>query len=80
MDLSDPAFLLALVLSVAGLAAYLKLRPREPEPLRCPDCQKPMELDEEIIDPDNPELRYVPGERRGVFLCPECHKRVRARY
>ncbi len=80
MNLSDPALIVALVLGVLGLLVFVKLKPRGPAPLKCPECHEPLELEEEIIDPDNPELRYVPGERQGYFRCLECNKRVRARY
>lgn len=80
MDLTDPAFLVALVLGVGGVVLFLKTRKGEPEPPPCPDCRGSLELEHEIIDPANPELRYVAGERRGHFRCVQCGKRVRARY
>jgi uncharacterized protein YbaR (Trm112 family) len=80
VNLTDPAFLIALALGVGGFVWYLKTRKGEPEPLRCPDCREPLELEQEIIDPENPELRYIPGERRGQFVCRKCGKRVRGRY
>ena len=80
MDLTDPAFLIALVLGVVGLVIFMKLRPRPPEPPRCPSCLESMDFEEEIVDPKKPELRYVPGERRGWFRCVDCHKRLQARY
>ena len=80
MDLTDPAFLVALVLGVGGVVWFLKTRKGEPEPLRCQDCGEPLELEQEIVDPDHPELRYMPGERWGYFVCPTCGKRLRGRY
>jgi len=80
VNLTDPAFLIALVVGVGGVVLYLKTRRGEPPPPRCPDCDEPLELEQEIVDPENPELRFVPGERRGYFRCLECGKRVRLRY
>jgi hypothetical protein len=80
VELTDPAFLVALVLAVGGFVWFLKTRKGEPEPPRCPECHERMELEQELLDPDHPELHYMEGERRGVFLCPECGKRVRGRY
>jgi hypothetical protein len=80
VDLVDPAFVIAAALAVGGFVLFMKTRRGEPEPPRCPDCREPLELEQEIIDPEHPELRYVEGERRGQFRCPGCGKRVRARY
>jgi len=80
VNLGDPAFLLALALGVLGVVIYLKLQP-PPRPLpHCRECNLPMERGEEIVDPDHPELRYIPGERQAYFYCPRCRRRVRARY
>jgi len=80
VNLTDPAFLIALLLGVGGVVLFLKTRKGEPEPLRCPDCREPLDLEQEIVDPDHPELRYVAGERRGLFVCRQCGKRLRGRY
>jgi uncharacterized protein with PIN domain len=80
VDWTDPAFLLAVALGVGGMVVFLKTRKGGTEPPRCPECREPLELEHEIIDPDNPELRYVEGERQGHFRCMQCGKRVRARY
>ena len=80
MDLFDPAFLIAVVVAVGGLLLFLKIRKGGPQPPRCPDCHQPMELEREIVDPEHPELRFIPGERRGEFRCPDCGKRTLARY
>jgi hypothetical protein len=39
-----------------------------------------LERQEEIVDPDNPERRFIPGEREAYFRCPRCGQRRRARY
>jgi hypothetical protein len=80
VDLADPAFLIALVVGVLLFLLAMKLRTPAPEPLRCADCNRRMDLEEEIVDYDNPERSFVPGERRGWFRCPQCRRRVRARY
>lgn len=80
MDFADPAFLIAAVLAVVGFVLFMKTRKGEPEPPRCSDCRQPLELEREIVDPEHPELRYIPGERRGEFRCSECGKRTRERY
>ncbi len=80
MDLTDPALLIALVAGVVGFVLFIKLQPAPPAPPQCRDCDVRMDLEEEIVDPDHPEQRYVPGERRGWFRCPRCRRRVRARY
>ena len=80
MDLTDPALLVALALGVGGFVWFLKTRKTEPDPIPCPDCREPLELEQELVDPDHPELQYIPGERRGIFVCPRCGKRVRGRY
>lgn len=80
MNLTDPALLIALAVGVLLVGAYVKLQPRPPQPPQCPNCGTALDLEEEIVDPENPELRYIPGERRGWFRCVQCRYRVRARY
>jgi hypothetical protein len=80
VDLTDPALLIALLVGVLGFVLFMKLQPKAPDPLRCADCNRKMELEEPIIDYDNPERAYVPGERRGWFRCPECRRRVKGIY
>ena len=80
MDLFDPALWVALVLGVLGFVVYAKLRPKPPAAPRCADCDLAMERQEEIVDSENPERRFIPGEREAYFACPQCHQRARARY
>jgi hypothetical protein len=80
VDLTDPALLVALVVGVLSFLLFAKLRTPPPKPLACINCAVPMDLEEEIEDPDNPERRFIPGERRGWFRCPRCRHRVRAWY
>ena len=80
MDLTDPALLVALFLGALGFVLFMKMQTPPPKPLECKNCAVRMDLDEEIVDPDNPEQRFIPGERRGWFRCPRCRHRVRARY
>jgi hypothetical protein len=39
-----------------------------------------MERQEDIVDSENPERRFIPGEREAYFRCPRCRQRARARY
>ena len=80
MDLTDPALLVALFASALIFVLSMKMRRPPPKPLECRNCAIPMDLEEEIVDYDNPEQRFIPGERRGWFRCPRCRHRVRARY
>ena len=80
MDLTDPALWIALGLGVCGFLVYMKLqRPAPPLP-HCQDSDLQMERQEEIVDSDNPERQFIPGEREAYFRCPRCRCRVRARY
>jgi hypothetical protein len=80
LDLADPAFLIALALGVVGFALYMKLQPPPPRVPQCLDCGREMERGDEYVDPENPERRFIPGERQAYFHCPSCRRRVRARY
>ena len=80
MDLADPAFLIALMVGVLLFVLVVKLQRPGLKPLRCADCNRRMDLEEAIVDYDNPERNHIPGERRGWFRCPRCRRRVRARY
>ena len=78
MDLTDPALLIALIVGVSLLALIFRFL--LPKPPRCPDCDERLQLDQEVVDPENPERRYVEGDRRGYFVCPECGKRTLRRF
>ena len=80
MDFTDPALWAALVLGVLGFVVYAKTRPKPLPVPRCADCRLAMERQEEIVDSDNPERRFIPGEREAYFACPRCNERTRARY
>jgi hypothetical protein len=80
LDLSDPALWAALVLGVLGFVVYAKLRVKPPPLPRCAECGLTMEREEEIVDAENPERRFIPGEREAYFACPRGHRRTRARY
>jgi len=80
VDFADPALWVALVVGVLGYVVYVKLQPAPPPLPHCSECNVSMERDEEIVDPDNPERRFIPGEREAYFRCPRCSRRKRARY
>ncbi|MBX5491188.1 MAG: hypothetical protein IRZ14_08505 [Chloroflexi bacterium] len=80
MDLTDPALLVALVLGILLVVVYARLQP-PPRPLpRCQRCGVEMERGEQIVDPEHPEHRFIPGVREAWFTCPQCGTRRQARY
>ena len=80
MNLADPALLIALAVGVIGFVLYMKLQPRPPKVPECSSCGQAMERGDEIVDPEHPERRYIPGDRLAYFHCHQCQRRVRARY
>ena len=80
MDFADPALWVALLVGVLGFVVYAKLLPSPPAVPRCQECDLAMEREEEVVDPDNPERRFIPGQREAYFRCPRCRQRLRARY
>jgi len=80
VNFSDPALWVALLVGVLLVVVWTRLQPPPaPEP-RCLDCDLILERQEEIVDPENPERRFIPGEREAYFRCPRCGQRRRARY
>jgi hypothetical protein len=80
VDFTDPALWIALLVGLVGFVVYAKLQPPPPPKPRCRECDLAMEQEEEIVDSENPERRFIPGQREAYFRCPRCRRRTRARY
>ena len=80
MDWADPALFVALALGAGVVLIFARLQPKPPAPPRCLACNELLERGEEIADSENPEHRYIAGQREAWFSCPRCGDKRRARY
>ena len=80
MDWADPALLIALGLGAGVVLLFARLQPKPPAAPLCLACSVPLERGDEIVDSENPEHRYIAGQREAWFSCPRCGDKRRAHY